>query len=66
MLRMFARGFTEVQICNTSTMKLQMVSDWLNKQKKPTRANQIKAVLQQQNLREDAGENGRFFQQTTI
>ena len=45
MLRMFARGLTQVQICNTSTMKLQMVSDWLNKQKKPARANQIKAVL---------------------
>ena len=45
MLRMFARGLTQVQICNTSPMKLPMGSDWLNKQKKPTRANQIKAVL---------------------
>ena len=45
MLRMFARSLTQAQICNTSTMKLQMVSDWLNQQKKPTTANQIKAVL---------------------
>ena len=37
-----------------------MLSDWQKTQKKPTRANQIRAVL-----KTNIQENGRGFQQTT-
>ena len=53
-------------MCNTSAnleheCKLQMLSDWLKTQKKPTRTNQIRDVLTTK-----IQENGHGFQQTTV